>query len=115
MGGGSAVQRGSGRRYLNVRDPDSGATPLLAAVLAERNAEEMVELLLRCPEIDVNIPNYDLVTPLLAAVELGYTNIVRRLLQHPRIDRNQLNREGKSPLDLALEAENWEIAEMLFD
>jgi len=71
----------------------------LAAV---NNYEELLELLLSQPGVDVNITDKRNETPLMVACDRGHENIVRRLCQVNGIDPNIRNDGGYTALHLAV-------------
>lgn len=70
----------------NIQDR-LGRAPLIWAV--ERGYEDVVDELLSCERVDVNIADgdgdADPITPLVVAAATGHENIFRSLLAHPRV------------------------------
>ena len=67
---------------------------------ADSNYEELLELLLSQPGVDVNITDKYNMTPLMLACLEGHENIVRRLCQVNGIDPNIRDGDGYTALDL---------------
>jgi ankyrin repeat protein len=94
----------------NVRH--SGAPPLTTAV--SHDVRAAVEALLAHPMIDVNATDKKRATALHAAASSpGRTDVLRMLLEHPRINVDAVNSEGLSPLDLARREGHAEAVQML--
>lgn len=64
---------------------------------------DLLDLLLACPEIQLNLIAPNVGTALHSAVEMGAEGAVRRLLQEPNLDRNALDSQQRTALDLAKE------------
>ena len=93
-------------------------TPLHKAVRARR--PNLVEELLRHPEIAVNARNQDGSTPLCSAIwragrgeREGVILIVQALLADQRVDVNTQDKEGRTPLHLAVINRQVKIAGLL--
>lgn len=74
-------------------------TPLLEA--CDSGQVEVVEILLKQPDIDVNLPN-KYITPLIQACQRGHTKIVELLLKQPGININALDNYSSEPGSTAL-------------
>eukprot|EP00981_Chlorochromonas_danica_P004737 scaffold954_cov173-Ochromonas_danica.AAC.23 len=64
---------------------------------------DLLDLLLACPEIQLNLIAPNVGTALHSAVEMGAEGAVRRLLQEPSLDCNALDSKQRTALDLAKE------------
>ena len=73
-----------------------GETPIMLA--ARKDAIKIVEILLRCPRVDLNCRNMIGETPIMWAMSEGKTEIVEILLRCPRVDLSCRDREGWSLL-----------------
>lgn len=81
----------------NTKD-DDGCTALFCATACSLGA------LLASPKVDVNAFDWERDTILHRAAKFGYPlHYILKLLQHPGIDVNRLNGDGKSPLMCCLE------------
>lgn len=78
-----------------------GRTAMFEAV--EQNQEEIVRLLLRKEELDINAvqPKESNRTALMLAAYMGHLKIVLDLLEHPDININQQDAKGYTTLSLA--------------
>ena len=104
------------RKDILVNKPSSGSqndqqnTPLHYAV---NNNSEILRLLLKRDDIDVNISNDDSDTPLHYCIR--YSRIIaniKEILLHKSIDLNKTSK-GKSPLMIALNCGSIEITNLL--
>ena len=77
------------------------------------NNEELLDLLLSQPEVDVNIRCMRGWTPLMIACKKGYANIVRRLCQVSEINPNITDKYGDTALFLALYLYHIECVKIL--
>ncbi|KAM7201213.1 hypothetical protein V8F20_004959 [Naviculisporaceae sp. PSN 640] len=98
---------------VNITAPDSMGTPLNRAV-GSKNLD-MVRLLVRHPDIDINHRNSEGKTPLWAAAEKATEppsdNMVDLLLGHPKVD---INYGGCAALRAAFDKGNHSTAAILF-
>ncbi len=94
---------------INSRN-DHDSTPLREA--CAKGFEEIAAILLMAGA-DVNLSNLLRVTPLIAAVEKGHSNILEMLLAHPLIDINLKAINGSTALDYARDNRDEECAELL--
>ena len=78
---------------------------MLSAV--DENDEEIVEMLLKLPDIDVNKTGCSGWTPLLLAIAEKNEIIVELLLKHPDIDVNKAGLKGWTPLTRACNRGDW--------
>ena len=86
--------------FINQRDPGSGQTPLMMAVLMGR--EEAVAALLEEEQVDATVAEKDGYTPLHGAGFQGRAAIARRLLKDPRgLDPTVRHKDGFQPLHRA--------------
>lgn len=83
---------------LRKSGASNSTTPLLEA--ARRGHEDVVELLLAVPDIDVNLRGGSECssTPLLSASARGHHRVVKRLLDAPGIEVNMAGCHGRTPL-----------------
>ncbi|CDZ77565.1 ankyrin repeat protein [Legionella massiliensis] len=86
---------------------DKGPTTLYLAV--KNNNKEIVQELLKHKNIDVNKGN-----PLAMALNQGDFEIAKLLLNHPKINVNQLDADGNSPLYLAMKNGDVHSKELVF-
>ena len=98
---------------VNRQDTRWGQTPLAWA--AEVGSVRCVTELLKCGQLEPNIPapasSGD--SPLHFAVSEEDSNMVTVLLSHPKVDPTVQNDVGNSPVDLAIQKENADIARMM--
>ena len=66
----------------------------------EGNARK-VQLLLECPEVDINYADYDYNTGLWLASKMGYLGVVKLLVNDSRTDVNGGRRVRSTPLYIA--------------
>ena len=88
-------------------------TPLM---YASGGHSEVVELLLKHPQIDINKGNFLALTALHNASYYGHSKVVELLLQHPQIDVNKETDDGETAILGALNYEhsdNSEVIELL--
>ena len=87
-------------------------TPLIAAVFGED--VNIIKKLLASPNIDVNKPGLQGVTPLYNACITGRADIVQLLIE-ARADVNKANKDGRTPLDRVVSQDDGDrrIFEML--
>ena len=78
---------------------------MLSAV--DANDGEIVEMLLKHPDIDVNKTGSGGWTPLLLAIAEKNEGIVEILLKHPEIDVNIAGLKGWTPLTRACNRGDW--------
>ncbi len=69
--------------------------------------------MLQCSTIDVNARNISDETPLYAAAENGWKEIIGLFIRHPKIDLNAKNKDGLTPLYIAAHWNDREIVEIL--
>jgi len=99
---------------VNITGP-GGYTPLSAAVLS---APELVGSLLKHSNIQANTREPDGYTPLSRAARLGYTPVVKALLEHANsniIDVNIKDQDGHTLLSRVICLGYYNIAEVLLD
>ena len=89
----------------------TGGHPLLH-VAAEKSDPNILDLLLHSGHFDPNRPTVDGETPLHAAVRRGHPDLVCHLIMHGALSRIP-NRDFITPLDLARELPEQDIAAML--
>jgi ankyrin repeat protein len=103
--------------HVDFKDPNlvlpgwEGLTMLHQA--AEKGDCEVMEVLLAHEKIDVNVGNWYLSTPLMAAAGFRQIEAVRLLLRHPEIDVNQKNKPGSTALYYAKDYRHQEIVDLL--
>ncbi|ORX81437.1 ankyrin, partial [Anaeromyces robustus] len=74
---------------------------------------EIVQLLLKHPDIDVNFQNNKGFTPLIRAAKDGKKEIVELLLKHPNVDTNVQDNEGRTALFYAIYFGYKEIVKLI--
>ena len=84
---------------INIQDA-RGETPLILACILARSVE-VVQLILSCPTLDVNLANNKGMTALHAASYQGHETIVSMLLGHEHIQVNKGDSNKDSPLMVA--------------
>lgn len=67
-------------RYVEVLDPKSGASPMHVA--AAKGYMEVLQLILQCPNVNVNCRDNDGWTPLHAAAHWGQERVCELLCEH---------------------------------
>ncbi|KAJ7582149.1 ankyrin repeat-containing domain protein [Mycena floridula] len=97
--------------YLNVGDWDQPEFAL--AVAARVGSVEFVTLLLRLPDLDPNVGDYDRMTPLHYTASEGHLEVVALLMQHADINVNSTNIWGNTALHEALSGGHQKTAELL--
>merc|ERR1711872_912679 len=86
--------------FINIRDKNSGQTPLMMSVLMGK--VQIVKLLLAEDAVDVTVPEKDGYTPFHGAGFQGRAEIAKLLLQDKRnIDPNQKHKDGFTPMHRA--------------
>jgi len=90
---------------------DDGWTALTIAIL--QGKLNVLRLLLRRPEIDVNLPEWWGQTALMLAVSHGRIDAVRSLVMHPKLDLNVTDKDGESAIMWAIEIGAVEIVRLL--
>jgi ankyrin repeat protein len=102
-------------QFIDIYENDEEAlrqeTPLYFSV--QNGLDDMVDIFLKYPEIDVNLGNFIEYTPLMAAVSLGNMVLVQRLVAHPGLEINRQDEAGFTALHWAREFKEEEIAEYL--
>ena len=100
---------------VNAQDGHYGKTALRKA--SEEGHPEVVELLLKQPEIRVNEIYYQDgdKTSLIVASEEGHTEVVELLLEHPKIKVNVKDHMGRTALFKASENDQTEVIELLLE
>ncbi|CAG7918669.1 unnamed protein product [Penicillium olsonii] len=89
-------------------------TPLFVA--AEEGREDIVEVLIECERVGLDIPDMHGTTPLGIAADKNHVGIVRRLLGASRpVDPNACDENGQTPLLNAAFHGNLEIVQLLLD
>jgi len=78
-----------------------GDCPLLLAI-EYPNMHPLVDDLLCRKDIDVNIQNKNLSTPLMLAIQNNYEDIVKKLLSHPNININLKDSDEETALSISL-------------
>ena len=90
----------------NLRDNMGQKTPLLSAI--EGGNLNVCKLLIEGYKVDVNISDNYGMTPLHLASKLGHLEICRFLCKFV-LNSNTVDNNGKTPLDLAISEQKWEI------
>ena len=88
------------RDYPINQPSKKGYTALMFA--ASSGNLKMIEYLLECEHIDVNIQNNSGTTALMFALRSGNIKVVEQLLQHKGIDINLKNEQNFNALDFAI-------------
>jgi ankyrin repeat protein len=87
---------------INIKDDNYKETPLHIAVASQES--EIVSILLKHPDIDVNAQNIRGETPLMYGIPVAQPEIIQLLLDHPKIDVNiQTFDEKESALTFAIQ------------
>ena len=100
---------------INIRGGKRKCTPLFEAVYL--NKRDITELLLRKGAL-IDVPNDESVTPLRAAVDRGYADLVRMLLQHGANVNSAgeySKHSGFTPLHVAALKGSLDMLELLLD
>merc|ERR1712142_1070384 len=86
--------------FINIRDKNSGQTPLMMSVLMGK--VQIVKLLLAEDAVDVTVPEKDGYTPFHGAGFQGRAEIAKLLLKDDRkINPNQIHNDGFYPMHRA--------------
>lgn len=88
-------------------------TPLALAVWHEH--EEVAKLLLANNSTDVNLENFQGMTPILQAVAAGSEGITRAILQRSDVNITKLDAGGRNALSLAASRGHADILQLLLD
>ena len=83
---------------INIQD-QFGETPLILACLYAK--EELVQVILRFPTLEVNLANNEGKTALLTACNRGHETMVSMLLGHEHIQVNMSDSDNNTPLMVA--------------
>jgi len=72
---------------LNIQTKQNGNTPLMAAIRENNHNLELIDILLECKDIDINLCDNHTTrrTALALAIRYGKVNIINKLLADPRI------------------------------
>ena len=102
---------------ITTKDPILSRSARISAIY---NNSSFLQLLLTEPEFESDLPNILNVkeadndfTPLLYALQYGHTDIVRLLLDQPKVDVNAETKDGFTALKLAIQYGHIEIVELL--
>ena len=76
---------------------------------------KVVEILLKYPNIDVNIENNGRDAPLSGACHQGHFEVVKLLLNHTRIDVNIKDESGDTPLIIACQNGYHKVVDLLLE
>jgi ankyrin repeat protein len=109
-----AAYRGHQQVMVNSGSISTGMSPLNEAV--QHGREEVVEVLLRAKDIDVNqtvMSAGERVSPLIKACEMGHEHIVKLLLASSDINVNFALRNGSTALSIATHRGQDKIKKML--
>lgn len=98
---------------VNFQGDRNFQSPLIAA--AERNAEGLIELLLKSDNVDVTLKDAQKRTILHHACERGLIATVRSLLGNEAIDANVLDGGSQTPLHVAINYDQANIVQLLLD
>ena len=71
--------------------------------------------LIQRPDVDLSAVNSDGQTPIHAAIASGHRDVAMLILGHPHCSINALDRQGYTPLMLAVERCEWRLAKALVD
>ena len=82
-------------------------------VAAEKGDCEVIEVLLAYPDIDVNVPERNGLTPLMTAAKYGKLEALRLLLQRKDIDVNVSDQFDRTPMMAAARNGKLEVVRML--
>jgi len=80
---------------------------------AEKGYKEIVNLLLKQPDININIKDCQGFTALMCAAEQGHREVIELLLNHPDIDVNVQNNKGSTALMQAAYNGHKEVVKQL--
>ena len=87
---------------VNWVGPENGDTPLHRA--CRLGHLQVVEILLRHSQVNVNARNDKLATPLLVACQEGHVEVVKLLFAYPRVDVNLPQNGGYTPFFMACQS-----------
>jgi ankyrin repeat protein len=93
----------------NADDDEIGAASLFNAII--KHQTHMIHSLLRVG-INLNVKNIEGITPLMAAVQFGYQDIVAILLERGA-KPNMTNSDGETAFDIAMSKGHYDIARLI--
>jgi len=96
---------------VNWVGPENGDTPLHRA--CRLGHLQVVEILLRHSQVNVNAGNDKLATPLLVACQEGHVEVVKLLLADLRVDVNLPQNGGYTPFFMACQSGYKEVVSLL--
>ena len=85
-------------------------TPLLTAI--KGGHLNVCKLLIEGYKVDVNVPNHSGMTPLHLASKMGRLEICKLLCKYVP-NKNTLDSDGKTPIDMAVSVRKWNIVSFL--
>ena len=81
----------------------------------EMGHSDIVQLLVRHPEVEINMKDEDGYTGLIWAADNGFLDAVTEFLKHPKIDVNAVDLDGHSALTWAADRGHTAIVSLLLD
>ncbi|KAL3274655.1 hypothetical protein HHI36_016035 [Cryptolaemus montrouzieri] len=83
-------------------------------IVNDRGDIDMLKILLKMPNIDINVQNASGMTPLSVAVIAAHEESAKILLEHGA-DPNIADNHGKTPLSFSVSAGNTEVTQLLLE
>ena len=99
------------RILVNRKRSTNEATALYQA--SKYGHFQIVDLILKHPAVDVNLPTLDRETPLMASTLNGHAEVAKKLLSVVNINVNYATFDGKTALIYAASAKSTDILELL--
>ncbi len=97
----------------NINYPNNDWETLLSIAAKEPWYIDIIKILLKHPDIDINKKNRNTYTPIIRAIYRYHKDIIELLLQHPDIDVNVVDKDWETPLSWARKKWSTDIEKLL--